>query len=96
MGHGLAMWVVCYQMYQTLNSGNAEPCSEEEAFRLYKSRIRAAWATPTGEEGQLPELWRAQTLTVIPNGHPVLLSAWLVKNSGQKPPGWGVMGKQGR
>lgn len=82
------MWVVCHQMYQTLNSGNGEPRSEEEAIKLYKSLIRTAWATPTGEKRQLPELWRTQTLTAVPNGHPVMVSAWLVG------PGWGVTSKR--
>lgn len=80
MGPRLDVWAVCHQMYQTLNSGNGEPRCEKEAVRLYKSLIRASWATPTGEEKQLPELRRTQTLTVIPNGHPMTVSAWLVKN----------------
>ena len=73
---------------------NGEPRCEEEAVRLYKSLIRAAWATATGEEGQLPELRRTQTLTVIPNGHPVMVSASLVKNSGRS--GASRMGRDGQ
>lgn len=64
MGHGLDMWGVCHQIYQTLDPENGEPGSEEEAVGLYRILSGAAWATPPGQEGQLPGCEGHRHLTV--------------------------------